>query len=151
MGEEKRGGVAGVAVPGRGGLAGQAVRVEMTLQESCSPRLQPHLSYDDPATRLKKKIIIMSFLALPYPTKAMHTLKQYFDPVSLSFISLCIPSQSTRVRSGAGAPQYGSASRLRLRWGRRGPLGESEGLCFLWLLWNSLSFLPPSHPSPPPW
>lgn len=35
VGEEKRGGVAGAAVPGRGELAGQAVRVEMTLQESC--------------------------------------------------------------------------------------------------------------------
>lgn len=55
VGEEKRDGVVGAAVPGRGGLAGQAVRVEMTLQESCFPRLQPHLSCDDPATRKKKK------------------------------------------------------------------------------------------------
>lgn len=44
-----------LSLGGAGWPAGQAVRVEMTLQESCSPRLQPHLSCVDPATRLKKK------------------------------------------------------------------------------------------------
>lgn len=90
--------MAGAAVPGRGGLAGQAVRVEMTLQESCSPRLQPHLFCDDPATRLKKKKKLMSFLALPYPTKAMCTLMQSFDRVSFSFISQSMPEHPDSVR-----------------------------------------------------
>lgn len=80
MGEEKRGGVAGVAVPGRGGLAGQAVRVEMTLQESCFPRLQPHLSYDDPATRLKKKKKINVVPCPPLPHKSYAHTQAVFRP-----------------------------------------------------------------------
>lgn len=130
---------------GRGGLARQAVRVEMTLQELCSRRLQAHLSRDDPATWLKNINVVP---CSPQPTKARRTYKQPFDPLCLSLISQPMPSPDTRARSGAGAPS-GSASGLNLRWGRRGPLGESEGLCFLWLLWNSLSS--PPHRSPPPW
>lgn len=122
MGEEKRGGVAGAAVPGRGGLAGQALRVEMTLQELCSPRLQPHLSCDDPATRLKKKTkTLKSFLALPYPTKALRTLMQSFDPVFLSFISQSIPSPGTRDRSGAGAPRLWFCLGAKAALGSAGP------------------------------
>lgn len=40
--------------------------------------------------------------------------------------------------SSSLAPAWG----LSPRGGRRSPPGESDGLCFLWLLWNSLSFLP---------
>lgn len=127
-----------------GGLARQAVRVEMTLQELCSRRLQAHLSRDDPATWLKNINVVP---CSPQPTKARRTYKQPFDPLCLSLISQPMPSPDTRARSGAGAPS-GSASGLNLRWGRRGPLGESEGLCFLWLLWNSLSSPPPPVSTP---
>lgn len=117
VGEEKRDGVVGAAVPGRGGLAGQAVRVEMTLQESCFPRLQPHLSCDDPATRLKKKTL-MSFLALPYPT-----VMQSFDSVFLSFISQSIPSPGTQDRPCAGAPRLWFCLGATAALGSAGPSG----------------------------
>lgn len=141
--------MAGAAVPGRGGLAGQAVRVEMTLQESCSPRLQPHLFCDDPATRLKKKKINV-VPCPPLPHKSYVHTHAVFRPGVL-FIYKPIHARTSGLGPVLAPPGSGSASGLRLSWGRRGPLGESEGLCFLWLLWNSLSFLPPSHPSPPPW
>lgn len=87
---------------GRGGLPGQAVRVEMTLQEPCSPQLQPRLSRDDPATRLKTINVVP---CSPLPHKSYAHTHEVFRP-GVPFIYKPIhPQPGTRGSVRCGRPR----------------------------------------------
>lgn len=110
------------------------------------------LSRDGRATALGN-IPAISLSPSPHKSHTTHTTLGAKVPLLSASSS---PSCSAQVWAVWGAPSLfssTSASGLTLRGGRRGPPGESDGLCFLWLLWNSLSFLlaplPPGSVSTP--
>lgn len=99
-----------------------------------------NLSRDGRATALGN-IPAISLSPSPHKSHTTHTTLGAKVPLLSASSS---PSCSAQVWAVWGAPSLfssTSASGLTLRGGRRGPPGESDGLCFLWLLWNSLSFL----------